>query len=85
MSENNLTANTVNNGNFKENLGIYRRASYYTPIALIAAGVVAVAFQDTGLDAASSFIGVLFGGGFIGLLYRMTYNLTPKKQQNQED
>jgi predicted membrane channel-forming protein YqfA (hemolysin III family) len=72
-------------GNFKENLGIFRRASYYTPIAMISAGIIAVAFQDTGLDAASSLIGALLGGGFVGLLYRMTYNLTPKKQNSSEE
>lgn len=79
--------NTVqaNKGDFNENLGVFRRASYYTPIALISAGVIAVAFQDAGLDAASSLIGALFGGGFVGLLYRMTYNLTPKKQNSCEE
>lgn len=63
---------------FVRNLGIFRRASYYTPVALIALGIIATAFQDTGLDAASSFIGALFGGGFIGLIYRLNYVLTPK-------
>jgi hypothetical protein len=67
-----------------ENLGIYRRASYYTPIALISAGIIAVGFQDTGLDAASSWIGFLFGGGFIGILYRMIYNLSPKNKPQEE-
>jgi hypothetical protein len=63
-----------------ENLGVYRRASYYTPVALISGGIIAIGFQDTGLDAASSWIGVMLGGGFVGLLYRMIYNLSPKTQ-----
>lgn len=65
---------------FVSNLGIFRRASYYTPVALISFGIIATAFQDTGLDAASSVIGALIGGGFIGLLYRLTYDLTPKRR-----
>lgn len=65
---------------FATNLGVFRRASYYTPVALISFGIIATAFQDTGLDAASSVIGALIGGGFIGLLYRLNYDLTPKRR-----